>query len=514
MNSVKERRIGVILSYSAIALSVVTGILYTPIMLRLMGKSEYGLYGTVLSFVGLLSLLDAGFSSSYIKFYSKYKSENREDKIKSFNSLFFTVFFIISIVALIIGTFFSFNANLIFDKGLTDEEYSKAGIMMFLLTLSVSLGFATSIFSCYISAQEKFVFLKGTGLLNTIFTVCINLIVLYFGYGAVGLIVVQLASNILLKSVYIYVCIKKLNLKFSFSTMEKSLFKQVFTFSGLIAINMVVDKVNQGIDSVLLGRYCGTAAVAVYSVASNLNSSFTTLSTAISGVFTPHIHNLVNSYEFDSFEQRKALTQFFVKVGRIQFMLLCFVASGFVFFGRPFIRIWAGEGYEQSYIIALILIIPSIIPLSQNVGIEIQRAFNRHHYRAYIYGSMAILNLILSIFLCQKYEGIGSAIGTAIACILANIIIMNIVYDKRININIIDYWKNVLRTLLGMIIPFIVGILIMNFADLSSVANLIIFILIYSAVFGVCVYFLSFNDYEKSLVKNILKKFKRRQTNG
>ena len=117
--------------------------------------------------------------------------------------------FSISIVALIIGTFFSFNANLIFDKGLTDEEYSKAGIMMFLLTLSVSLGFATSIFSCYISAQEKFVFLKGTGLLNTILTVCINLIVLYFGYGAVGLIVVQLVSNVLLKSIYIYVCIKK-----------------------------------------------------------------------------------------------------------------------------------------------------------------------------------------------------------------------------------------------------------------------------------------------------------------
>ena len=162
MNNTKQRKLGVVLSYSTIALSIVTGILYTPIMLRLMGKSEYGLYGTVLSFVGLLSLLDAGFSSSYIKFYSKYKSENREDKIKSFNALFFTVFFIISIVALIIGTFFSFNANLIFDKGLTDEEYSKAGIMMFLLTLSVSLGFATSIFSCYISAQEKFVFLKGT----------------------------------------------------------------------------------------------------------------------------------------------------------------------------------------------------------------------------------------------------------------------------------------------------------------------------------------------------------------
>lgn len=510
MNSSKQRKLGVILSYSSIALSIVTGILYTPVMLRLMGRNEYGLYGTLLSFVGILALLDAGFSSSYIRFYSKYKNENREDKIKSFNAAFFIVFLVLAIIAMAIGTFFSFNANLIFDKGLTDEEYSKARIMIFLLTLSLFIDFLTNIFYCYISAQEKFVFLKGIGLINSIVIVCANLIVLYLGCGAVGLVVVQLVSDILVRTIYVFVCLKKLNLKFSFSNIQKTLFKQLFSFSGLIAINLIVDKVNQGIDSILLGRFCGTAAVAVYSVAASLNAHFITLSTAVSGVFTPHIHKLVNSNELDSPEQRKALTQLFVKVGRIQFMLLCLVASGFVFFGRPFIRIWAGEGYEQSYIIALILIIPGIIPLSQNVGIEIQRALTRHHYRAYIYGSMAILNLILSVFLCQKYEGVGSAIGTAIACILANIIIMNIVYNKRININIIDYWENVLRTLLGMIIPFIVGALIMKFADLNSIVNLILFILIYSAVFGVCVYFFSFNDYEKSLVKNVINKLKRR----
>ena len=423
-----ERKTGAVLSYVQIALSAVASIVYTPIMLRLIGQNEYGLYGTVLSFVGLLDLLNLGFSSSYIKFYSGYKVKNEQDKINSFNSLFFLVFAVIAAIALVIGCSFSFRLDLVFDKGLTESEYAKAKIMMILLTVSTALSFLMTVFSCYIDANEKFIYTKIFNLITTVLTVSLNIAVLYAGFGAVGLVVLSLIMSIITKAINIFYAVKILKFRFDFRKIDPALFKSVFAFSGLIAINMVVDKINSGIDSVLLGRFCGTAVVAVYTVGASLNSHFRTFSTAISGVFVPLVHNLVNSYQMDSKEQRNALTEFFVKVGRVQYLLLALIASGVIFFGKPFILFWAGEGYEQSYYIALILILPSIIPLIQNVGIEVQRAENRHHYRAYIYGAMAIGNLILSIFLCQIWEGIGSALGTGIAVIIANGIIMNIVY--------------------------------------------------------------------------------------
>lgn len=509
ISSSKQMKAGVILSYVQIALSVLTGLLYTPVMLRLMGQNEYGLYGTVNSTIALLSLLDLGFTSSYIRFYSKYKIENRQDKINSFNSLFFIVFLVISVIAALIGFFLSFNPVLIFDDGLTSEELSKAKVMMILLTVSMILGFMSTVFNCYISANQKFIFSKSLNVFSTIVNVGVNLIVLFCGYGAVGLITVSLVLSIITKIITIVYAYKTLHFEFDFGHIEKSLFKSVLAFSGLIAINMFVDKVNSGIDSILLGRFCGTAAVAVYSVGSSLNSHFSMFSTAISGVFTPHIHNLVNLYEMDSLEQRNALTKFFVKVGRLQYLLLALIASGVVFFGKQFIYFWAGEGYDKSYYIALILILPSIISLTQNVGIEIQRAENRHHYRAYIYGAMAIINLILSIFLCQIWEGVGAAIGTGLASIVANGIIMDIVYHKKININIFEYWKNILRQTLGMIGPFIVGALIMKFADMGSLVKLAFWILIYVVIFAVFVWLLSMNTFEKDLVKSILRKLKR-----
>lgn len=503
-----QRKAGAILSYMQIGISSIGSLLYVPVMLRLMGQNEYGLYGTVNSFIGLLSLLNLGFSSSYIKFYSTYKSKNQQEKINSFNSLFFIVFAIIAAIAIMLGVFFSFNLNFVFDKGLTESEYFKARIMMLILTMSMALGFLTTVFGCFISANQKFIFTKSINIATTLLTFAFNLIVLKIGFGAVGMVCVSLTLSVITQIINIIFSYRKLGFHFDFKHIDKSIFKEVLVFSGLIAINLVVDKINTGIDSVLLGRFCGTAVVAVYTVGANLNSQFTGFSLAISGIFTPHIHEIVNSYEMDSKAQREALTEFFVKVGRIQYIVMALLASGVVIFGKPFILFWAGEGYDDAYYIAIIMILPSIVSLTQNVGIEIQRAENRHHYRSYLYGVMALVNLGLSIYLCQIWGGIGSALGTGIACVFSTIIMMNIVYHKKINIDVTQYWKNIGRQTLGMLIPFAFGALIMIFVNIDTVWKLILWIAIYSVIYLIFVWFFSTNSYEKDLVLSILKKLK------
>lgn len=504
-----ERKIGAVLSYVQMALSIITGLLYTPLMIRLMGQEEYGLYGTVSSFVSMLGLLDLGFTSSYVKYFTKYRIENEYDKLNGFNSLFSLVFLVISVIAAALGILFSFNLDWIFSTGLTSAEYEKARIMVILLTVSVALGFLTNVFTSYISANQKFVFTKTFGLATTILTVVVNIAVLMLHGGAVGLVCVSLVFSIITKIVYIFYAFKN-GLKFSIKNIPKGVFKEVFVFSGLIAVNMIVDKVNLGIDSVLLGRFCGTATVAIYTVGASINSHFTNFSTAISGIFTPHVHELVCSHEMDSQEQRDVLTAFFTKVGRIQFLLLGLILSGFVIFGRQFVYLWAGEGYDDAYYIALLLMGPSIIPLIQNVGIEIQRAENRHHYRSVIYGLTAILNFAISIFLCQIWGGIGSATGTAIATLIANCLIMNIVYHKKINIDMISFWKSILKQFAGMLPAILIGVVVFKFIDTSTILSFILGVIAYVIVYCAFVWKFSMNDYEQNLIKSVLKKVKRK----
>ena len=109
-----EIKVGSVLSYIQIALNVIVGFLYTPIMIRYLGKSEYGLYNTVASVISIISLISLGFNSGYIKYYSIYKEKDDKDSISKLNGLYLIIFIIIGIVSLLCGLFLTFNLGLVF----------------------------------------------------------------------------------------------------------------------------------------------------------------------------------------------------------------------------------------------------------------------------------------------------------------------------------------------------------------------------------------------------------------
>ena len=51
-------------------------------MLRILGQSEYGVYSLSQSVIGYLSLLNFGFSGSYLRFYSKYVADGDTEGAK------------------------------------------------------------------------------------------------------------------------------------------------------------------------------------------------------------------------------------------------------------------------------------------------------------------------------------------------------------------------------------------------------------------------------------------------
>lgn len=506
MNKNNELKIGSVLSYLQIAISILIGLAYTPFMLRTLGKSEYGLYNTVSSTISLLSLLSLGFNASYIRYFSKYKKENNKESIYKLNGLFVIIFSIIGIVALLCGLFLSFNLTYVFDEGLTAKEYETARILMIILSFNLAWTFPASVFTSIISAHEKFIFLKLLGIGKTVLSPLVHIPVLLAGYGSVGMVVVTVSITLIIDIIYLCFTLRKLNQKFIFKNFEKGIFKSLFIYTSFIAINMVVDQVNSNIGKFLLGRYKGTEVVAVYSIGYILYNYFATFSTAISGVFTPRVHGIINNTKDNLEEQKKQLTDIFTKVGRVQFLILGLVSTGVVFFGKIFIRFWAGSGYDDAYYVAILLILPAMIPLIQNVGIEIQRAENRHQFRSIAYFCMAIVNLVSSIFLCQAFGAIGAAIGTSMSLVIANGFVMNIYYHKKCNINILYFWTNIIKMFVGFIAPIIAGILIIKYASITSVWKLFVWIIVYTVVYCISICLLSMNKEEKKIFKKIILK--------
>ncbi len=501
MSNSNERKRGAILSYLSIILSTVVQLVYTPLLIRMLGQSEYGLYSLVSSVIGYLTVLDLGFGNAIVVFTAKYRANKEYEKEKKLHGMFLVIFCIIGLIAGLLGLLLYFNVPLLFGKTMTDIELHKAKIMMLILSFNLAVTFPFSIYSSIITAYEKFTFQKVMSILNTLLKPLLMIPLLFLGYKSITMTVVITVVNIIvLLSNYFY-CKKKLGVNIKFMGFDKKLFKTIFNYSFFIFLGVIVDKVNWNVDQFVLGAVSGTIAVSLYSVASQINTLFVNLSSAMSGVLLPKMSKMIAKKASD-----KEMTNEFIKVGRIQYLIIFLMASGFILFGKEFIIAWAGKDFATSYYIAVILILPLCVPLIQNLGISIMQAKNMHKFRSILLALIAVANIFISIPLAKAYGGIGSAIGTSLSLIIGNIIILNIYYHKKVGINVIEFWKSIIKMTVPMIIPIVAIVILMHFVTLHGYVNLIVFGGIYTILYCLTCYFLVMDDYEKNIVNKVLIK--------
>ena len=507
MQSSKEIKIGAILSYVIIVVNMLIGILYTPILTAKLGQTEYGLYSLVTSVISYLTILDFGFGNAIIIYTTRYRNKNEKDKEQKLHGMFFIIYTIIGIIAGIIGTILWLNVDKLFGNSMSVDALSKAKVLMGILTFNLATTFPLSIFSSIITSYEKFVYSKVLNLARIILNPIVMLVLLNFGIKSVGLVILVTVLNITTLILNFIYCKTKLKIKLKFGKIDFKLLKEIMAYSVWIFLNSIMDKINWSLDQFVLGIYSGSIAVAIYSVASQLNQMYVNFSTAISGVLLPRVTKMENNNA-----SNEEFTDIFIKTGRIQYIVMALIISGFILYGKEFINMmWVGSEYSESYIIACILMLPSTIPLIQNVGLNILQAKNKYKFRVIVLIIFAIVNVCISIVLAKIYGGVGAALGTAISTILGQVIFMNIFYQKKIGINIIEFWKNILRMSIPIMFVILFAIILKIAVPINSEVMLVAQILLYTLTYGLVIYKFSINEYEKQLILKPINKIIRRK---
>ena len=418
--------------------------------------------------------------------------------------MFLTLFSILASIATICGIVLSFFPEQIFGSKLLGSELSKARILMLILVINIAINLISGIFDSIIGAYEQFVFQRIVGIASAIVNPFICLPLLLMGYGSVMLVVVATGVTLVRFIVNVWFCIYKMQIPVSFHGFQWSLLKEITVFSSFLLLNMIIDQINWNVDKLILGHTNGTEEIAVYGVASQFNSLFMVFSTTISSVFSPRV-NLIAAQKVNNYQTE--FTKLMARIGRIQWFILGLLTGGFIVFGKYFIvHIFAGEGYEEAYIVALFLVIPILIPLIQNVGIEMQRAINKHQFRSIIYMIIAISNVAISIPLAGKWGAVGAAMGTAFSLLIGNGLIMNIFYHKVLHINMKYFWKEILKTWKGFLIPTILALLITRCVAFDNMRIFLINAVIFTVVYCVSILIFSCNVEEKKLIFSMIKR--------
>lgn len=495
-----ERRIGVILSYANIILSTLINFLYVPILLKYIGKSEYGLYQLLGSLIAYFSMMDFGINAAIIRFYTKFKAVNDKVSMENLLAIALRMYIIISVIIVIIGIYIYIELPSIFDRTLTRDEIIEAKIMFIFLLGNVIANIVTMIFTAVINSNERFLFSKSLGIFQLVMQPFAIIAILQHYPYALSIVLVQTVLNIFGIVARGYYCIKKLDMsiRFHFCTLE--FMKPILTLSFTTFIVVIIDQVFFKTNQIILGIISGTESVAVYSIASIIYTGYMQLSLAVSGVFIPHITAMIaRSCTVDD------LSSIFIKVGRFQYMVLSLCSCIFIIFGKEFISVWAGADFLAAYWITLVIIIPFTIDLIQNIGLAVMQAQNRYGFRAKVYACMGIFNLILAIPAAKYYGGIGCAIITGIALFLGNGIIMNWYYYKKIGIDIVIFWKGILQMSIPILLITVFVYEVNHFLVTSSFSLLCAKIFIYICLYIIVLYRWGVNLKEKKSVQSFLR---------
>ena len=508
MKTVNSRRAGILISYVYTAANVVVQLIYVPLLIGSIGQDEYGLYqliGSILSYIVSISgVLSAGVG----RFYCKYVAEGDSDKAENTLAISRRIFWVISTVALVAVVILALAFRGVYGSSLTADQVNECAAMLIVLGINACVTMNNTVSIAAITAHERFVFLKLSNLIVLILQPIVVVCLVGYFPNALTVTLVVLAMNTacaLIQSVYSR---SVLGVGKTYLGWDSRLARGILAFSGTVVLAIIADQIFWKTDQLIVGYMFGASSVAVYAVGAQIYQAYMSIGTAASAMFLPKISELIHK-DHDT----QGMSELFVRFGRLNGLLLLFLLGGFAVFGQDFILMWVGEGYFDSYLVALIVMVPFTIDLMQALGITYLQAINRYRFRATMHLANAVINIFLTFAFLSLWGLPGAAISTAISMFVGNGIIMNWYYWKRAGLDIPRFWKEAARVM----VPAVASAAVVGFAYCllpfkhGEIASFAAGCLVYGLLYAVLEWRFGMNEHEKGLVISILTKFVKRK---
>lgn len=495
MKSAKQTSV---LSYFATAFYIVSALFYMPYLVRTLGVSDYGIYALATSLIGYFSL-DFGIGAAQTRLAAKYIAEDRPEKIRNMLGITSRIFLVIDLFILIVSTIVYFDSDSLFPN-LTANELIRFKNVFIVTTVFVLINFpmlpVKGLFQAFDHVYE-FV------LIDLVYKI-INLIsiisALYFGLGLYGVVLANVGSNIAVQFFRFYYIFKKEHLSVNITAHDKEVMNFITSFSLWATVAMVADKFFFGIIPFLLASFANTREVAIFAIVISIEGYTLSISRSLSGIFLPRVMKMVINGE-----EKDEKTRLMTRVGRVQLFIVGLLITGLVCMGREFIQLWLGEGFDRSYYCLILVLIPCLFHLTQTIAEELILATNQVKYRALAYVVGSTLSVVSIVILAPQYGAFSAAIGCFLSFVIAHNLLIDIIYQKRLGINMFYFLSHCqVRILPSFVVCCLLGFLMQHYLPSSNFLFFAIKGLIWTSISGIILWLTAMNVDEKNMIKQVL----------
>lgn len=433
----RQIKIGAVLNYVNMVFGFGFTIFITPLVIRSLGKEEFGLYCLIGALSGYLHLLQFGIGAVVVRYVAKYNAENDQRGRENFLGMIFLFHLLLSGVVLLTGILLTTQLENIFPGTLTSPAaVTKARVMVILVSLSLAVSFITDMFAGALSGCEEFVFPRLVTTVSWCSRIIATLAILTECPSAVAITALTTILAIFSGLVNTTYALRKADIRVKLHTWDASLVREVLVVALLIFLQQLSGMLYWRVGEMIVGMKMSAVQVGVYSIAMQLNILALTFSNSINNLLLPHATKLM--VRCASVEDT---THFVAAVGRIILMLYGGIYLGFMFFGKSFIALWAGKGYEDAYSVTLIALSAAAIPRIQAGMNNVMQAKNMNGVPALIYALASALSVPLAWVLAERFGLIGIVCGTSLGLIVGNVILANIYYVKCVGLDLMLFLR-------------------------------------------------------------------------
>ena len=495
-------KLGVLTSYLWVVVHIGVNFIYAPLLLSTLGKSEYGLYQVVASFLAYINVLETSLSAGVLRFYCNAKANNNEKNVWNVLAICRIIYQKLTVVIIGIGCVVLFVFHSFYASSFTRKELTEGTVMLALLIFNICITMLNALYLACIRGNERYVFEKLLSIISQIVQPVLCLMILYKLPYAIVVTLIQVLMNVIVSIIrYIYAK-RELDVKIVLYNRDSRLERNILLFAGGLLLSNIADQIFWKTDQIILAKMYNTATVAIYAIGSQIYTNYMYVGTTVAGVFFPKI-----SVYHQQQDGLKKISDLFIRVGRIAFILCFLVLSAFMIFGKEFIYFWVGQEYYSAYGVALVVMIPFTLDVIQNLGLTILQVIDRYSFRAKMYFVAAVLNIISTIILAKYFSGFGAALSTGITMLITSGIIMNIYYCKIVQLDIFMFWKNIASIFLRLLPVVVLGVATNRvLGQTKSIMIFVIKMFGYSLVYCVAGYIIAMNNEERETVKKIFSK--------
>ena len=453
----------------------ICGFVWTILMARYLGVSNYGILGFAVSITAILGIIDDMGISTHIVRHIATDNESAPKYIGNaipLKIIFATVKLILTLNILIL---------------LKIDEYTIFITLLFSIEM-IFKSYINSLFGAF-QAFEKGKYQGIGNILMNVGTLLLILVSIYADLGLLGISIAYILAN-LLTFIYTYYVLNKHIVKPKFE-LDWEFCKKITLYSLPFAITGILYTIYYSIDLIMLTKLIGNYANGIYNATYKLISVLTLFYSAYTAVIFPVMSKFFKN-------DKKLLVISYEKSIKYLMLVMIPIATGTVFYSLDIIQLIYGHQYDAAASVLSILIWTVCLLFISGASNTLLNASHKEVTVTKIYAIAAVFNVVLNIFMIPYFSYNGAAITTVLSDIL--IVALQTYVIRRIG-------HKAHKKLYFDLIKIAIGSAVLGIALYFLNLNMWVAIPVGVVIYLVVIYLLKFFDNDdKYIIKEILGK--------